>query len=90
MIVLSQDKNKVINLNNVLAIWIDNDVLDKTESFFTIEAETDGSNIELGRYNQEKRAREVFQELIETYCNMDNYLADFLHTKIIMYKMPEE
>lgn len=85
MIVLSQDKNKVINLNNVLAIWIDNDVLDKTESFFTIEAETDGSNIELGRYNQEKRAREVFQELINTYCNMNNYLSN-----IIMYKMPEK
>ena len=34
MIVLSQDKNKAINLNNVLAIWIDKDVLDKTESFF--------------------------------------------------------
>ncbi|MCI6189886.1 MAG: hypothetical protein MR691_08095 [Clostridium sp.] len=67
MIVLSQDKNKAINLNNVLAIWIDKDVLDKTESFFTIEVETDGSNIELGRYNQEKRAKEVLKEIINKY-----------------------
>ena len=90
MIILSQDKNKAINFNKILGIWIDKNILDKTEPFFTIEAETDGSSIELGRYNQEERAKEVFQELIETYCNMDNYLADFLHTKIIMYKMPEE
>lgn len=88
MIVLSQDKDKIVNFDNLIQVYI---TQDEEKSAYFIRFETvDSLYDDLGEYKTEKRAKEVFQELIETYCNMDNYLADFLHTKIIMYKMPEE
>lgn len=63
MIIVSQDKNNVINYDNVKSLWIDDNVLDKTNTTFYINADEDF----LGEYETEERAKEVLQEIISKY-----------------------
>ena len=67
MVIISQNKNRVINFDNVLEIWIGSNILDKTEPVFTINVETDGTVIEIGNYATEERAREILQEITNLY-----------------------
>lgn len=63
MIIVSQDKDNVINYDNVTSLWIDDNVLDKTNTTFYINADEDF----LGEYETEERAKEVLQEIISKY-----------------------
>lgn len=62
MIIVSQDKDFIANFNNINTIG-----LDKTNGQYYINCTyTDGDST-LGIYKTEKRAKEVFQEIINTY-----------------------
>ena len=63
MIIVSQDKDNVINYDNVKSLWIDDNVLDKTNTTFYINADDDF----LGEYETEERAKEILQEIISKY-----------------------
>ena len=63
MIIISQGKDNVINYDNVKSLWIDENVLDKTNTTFYINADDDF----LGEYKTEERAKEVLQEIINVY-----------------------
>lgn len=63
MIIVSQDKDNVINYDNVTSLWIDDNVLDKTNTTFYINADEDF----LGEYKTEERAKEVLQEIVSKY-----------------------
>ncbi len=65
MIIVSQDKDNVINYDNVKSLWIDDNVLDKTNTTFYINADDDF----LGEYETEERAKEVLQEIVEKYSS---------------------
>lgn len=65
MIIISQDKNGILNFDNILEIWIDSNILDKTEPAFTINAETDSTVIKIGNYATKERAKEVLAEITE-------------------------
>lgn len=77
MIIVSQDKDVIINFNNVGSIWINNP-LDNDNGEFSIEVSADMDEC-LGYYKTEERAKEVLQELIE-------YITG-IHKR---YEMPEE
>ena len=69
MIILSQDKRKIINFNNIIGIIINKysnacpDITCCTLKDFEII---------LGEYATEERAKEVLQEIIERYTNWNN------------------
>lgn len=65
MIIVDQDKNNVINYDNVKSLWIDDNVLDKTNTTFYINADDDF----LGEYETEERAKEVLKEIVEKYSS---------------------
>lgn len=65
MIIVSQDKDNVINYDNVTSLWIDDNVLDKTNTTFYINADDDF----LGEYETEERAKEVLKEIVEKYSS---------------------
>lgn len=91
MIIVSQDKDNVINYDNVKSLWIDDNVLDKTNTTFHINADEDF----LGEYETEERAKEVLKEIWEFYeiskryeCSSNNSITIFLEPKFA-YQMPE-
>lgn len=63
MIIVSQDKEEIVNLDNIENIWIDAE----EEGRFTIEA-TATTNSTLGYYETKERAKEVLQEIVRYYA----------------------
>lgn len=63
MIIINQDKNNVINYDNIKSLWIEDNVLDETNTTFYINADEDF----LGEYETEERAKEVLQEIVSKY-----------------------
>lgn len=65
MLILSQDKTNIINLENIIGIGINN-------NYINIRS-VDGYVLNLGEYATEERAKEVLQEIIEAYSKEDFY-----------------
>ena len=86
MIIVSQDKEEIVNFDKVESIWIDSD----EEGRFTIEATAD-TNSTLGYYKTKERAKEVLQEIIEIYREeiIHGSSGYFSSTKTV-YDMPED
>lgn len=86
MIIVSQDKDKIINYDNVQLLWINEHILNKTIKTFYIYADHDF----LGEYETEERAKEVLQEIINSYldCNEENIYEKFAYVKNKVYEMP--
>lgn len=63
MIIVSQDKDKITNYDNVQLLWINENILNKTIKTFYIYADHDF----LGEYKTEERAKEVLQEIAQKY-----------------------
>lgn len=65
MIILSQDKEKIINFDNMTRVYI---TFDECDDYVCIRTETVDSLYEdLGYYKTEARAKEVLQEIISKY-----------------------
>ena len=65
MIVLSQDKDKIVNFDNLTQVYI---TQDEEKSAYFIRFETvDSLYDDLGEYKTEERAKEVLQEIISKY-----------------------
>ena len=87
MIIVDQDKNKIINFDNV------NEILTiETGEILVINNThvTDDCLDVLGKYDTEERAKEVLQEIIKAYldCNEQNVLAEYAYVKNKVYEMP--
>ena len=61
MLILSQDRTEIVNLDVIENIWICSD-----DGTFTIEASAD-MNASLGCYDTEERAKEVLKEIVNKY-----------------------
>ena len=96
MIIVSQDKMKVVNFENIQNIWISVD----GEGRFTIEA-TATTNSTLGHYKTKEKAKGVLQEIIRkaedlSWANLMDNLQIAIHDKNFggalsnTYYMPEE
>ncbi len=87
MIIVSQDRKKIINFERIKSIWISND----TEEYFEINA--DGEL--LGNYKTEERAEKILEYIIKTYlsyASVKNLTGDIksIHTIPSAYVMPKE
>lgn len=69
MLIISQDKRTIINLDNIKTIELDR-ITDFTAiNIFreTNEVETGVSGLYIGKYDTEERAKEVLQEIFKIY-----------------------
>lgn len=65
MIIVSQDKKKIVNFDNLTQIYITQDE-EETEIFIRCET-VDSLYDDLGVYKTEERAKEVLQEIVLKY-----------------------
>ena len=102
MIIVSQDKNKIVNFDNIAHIFISKD----SEKHYLIEyGKMNGSSELLGIYATEERAKEVLKEILNAKATFalfriapaggreqTEYLIRFTDKKIILdtYEMPKE
>ena len=67
MIIVSQDKTKIVNFDNIAHIFISKD----SEKHFLIEyGKMTGTSALLGVYSTEERAKEVLQEIMKKYLEI--------------------
>lgn len=92
MIIVSQDKGKIINFDNMTRVYI---TFDEGDDDVCIRTETVDSLYEdLGYYKTEERAKEVLKEIWEFYemskryeCSSNISMTIFLEPKFA-YEMP--
>ena len=70
MIIVSQDKTKIVNFDNLIQIYITQDE-EETANFIRYES-VDSLYDDLGVYKTEERAKEVLQEIITRHGNWEN------------------
>ena len=93
MIILSQDGKEIINFDNVNLIRVQDD--GSIVTYDNTYNEQTGVYSVLGKYETEKRAKEILREILWEFGASDmNYAAfemtDLLFKKMAMYQMPEE
>ncbi len=67
MIIVSQDKEKIVNFDNLTQVYI---TQDEEETAYFIRYETvDSLYDDLGKYETEERAKEVLQEIVSKYSS---------------------
>ena len=90
MIIVSQDKEEIINFDNMTRVYI---TFDEDDDYVWIRTETVDSLYEdLGYYKTEARAKEVLQEIISKY-KTTLYNSKTNETVVNVpkvYEMPEE
>ena len=91
MIIVSQDKTKIVNFDNLIQIYITQDE-EETANFIRYES-VDSLYEDLGEYKTEERAKEVLAEIIKSYrdyrtAECDGYTNVLQETAV--FDMPEE
>ena len=75
MVIVSQDKMKIFNFNEIFRLYVDNwsnEEFATEPHCFCIKAEKSSDNMIcafLGEYETEERAKEVLQEIAQTYSS---------------------
>ena len=90
MIIVNQDKTMIFNYKNIETIGIGNP-LENDDGKFAILIETISDNqYPIALYETEERAKEVLQEIINTYldCNEENIYEKFAYVKNKVFEMP--
>lgn len=93
MIILSQNRNSIVNLDNIINIHVENDYY-STEYIIYYETETFKSK--LGKYSSIERCKEILEDILSSYQELeeDRYhimgSGNSLRTIKCIYKMPEE
>ena len=84
MILVSQNKKKIINFERITEITASGTRILVGDDIFIPKGE------EIAKYETEERAKEVLQEIINTYldCNEENIYEKFAYVKNIVYEMP--
>ncbi len=92
MIIVSQDRDLIINFDNVTVIGIAQNNSKEIDSI-TVDKEEQY----LGEYKTEERAKEVLQEIVKTYVLTEQYKVEDERTRIklmmegvLLYEMPKE
>ena len=67
MIIVSQDKTKIVNFDNLTQIYITQDE-EETATFIRYET-VDSLYDDLGEYKTKERAKEVLQEIVKKYSS---------------------
>lgn len=90
MIIVSQEKEKIVNFDNLIQIYITQDE-EETANFIRYES-VDSLYEDLGEYKTEERAKEVLQEIWEFYETVERYKSSngmaIVFEKGYAYEMP--
>lgn len=82
MLILSQNKKRIVNLNNITNIYCNGT---------TIFASSENIDIELGDYSSTSRCKEILQEILAEYQRIKNMSRGrFTANESFTYYMPEE
>lgn len=84
MIIVSQERDIIVNFDRIESIWINDNVLDNTRCRFSIVAGEDT----IAEYGTEGRAKEVLEEIIEEYEECNRFGAGFVANAV--FYMPEK
>lgn len=89
MIIVSQDKGKIINFDNMTQVYI---TFDEGDDVCIRTKTVDSLYEDLGYYKTEGRAKEVLGEIIELYmkCNFHSYGAGYGYVANAVFEMPAE
>lgn len=89
MIIVSQDKEKIVNFDNLTQVYI---TQDEEETAYFIRFETVYSLYDdLGEYETEERAKEVLQEITTRHGNWENMkVGQPSGICLPVYEMPED
>ena len=89
MIIVSQDKEKIVNFDNLTQLYI---TQDEEETAYFIKYETvDSLYDDLGKYETEERAKEVLQEITTRHGNWENMkMGQPSGICLPVYEMPED
>ena len=93
MIIVSQDKDLILNFKNINAIGIGNPLENDDGMFKVLASTTSDNEYTLGKYKTEERAKEVLQEIIKSYrhyrtAECDGYTNVLEETAV--FEMPKE
>ena len=81
MIIETQEKEEIINFNNVEKIYIQEVIL-STKTVYLIKCKTREEAERLGQYATEEKAKQILQDIISFYIRNEN------QNKV--YRMPKE
>ena len=90
MIIVSQDKKTILNFDNVISAYVIRDAFSEEKGLenYNIDYSTNNEiNKVIGTYATEERAKEVLQEIIDTY--KFNRKDAVLQAQAV-YEMPKE
>lgn len=96
MVILSQNKKRIFNFENLVEIRVSvhntYPLRDNVKGYDLQGIGQNGKYIILGIYDTEERAKDVLQEIIKAYldCNVQNALAEYAYVKNIVFEMPTE
>lgn len=88
MIILSQDGKEIINFDNVNLIRIQDD--GSIVAYDNTYNEQTGVSSFLGKYETEKRAKEILQEIIKVYKETNYEYENCWCLRNVIYEMPKE
>ena len=91
MIIVSQDKKRIVNFDNLTQVYITHCEEDNTGYFIRFET-VDSLYEDLGEYATEERAKEVLEEIIEAYKNGNavSFYEGYGYVMNRVYEMPKE
>ena len=96
MIIVSQDKKTILNFDNVVSIYVIRDAFSEEKGLknYNIDYSTnDEINIVIGTYTTEVRAKEVLEDIIDKYEDIQilKYSRESFATRDnFVYRMPKE
>lgn len=97
MLVLTQDKDQIINFDNIVDIYANKEYdYNKNKFIAYIYYTTNSFTRKIGKYSSIERCKEILQEILSTYkeSKKDKYqiigTGNYLITLNCIYEMPEE
>lgn len=94
MIIVSQDKNMIINFNSIVSTYVIKDYVSEEKGYkgYNINFATkEKINFVLATYKTEERAKEVLQEIITRHGNWENLkMGQPSGICSPVYEMPED
>ena len=84
MIIVSQDKKKIINFERITEITVSGTGILVGDDVFIPKGE------EVGKYESEERAKEVLQEIIKAYKETNYEYENCWCLRNVIYEMPAD
>ena len=81
MLIVSQDKDGIINFENITAIRLIVNLEDNKRNMIAIDT-VNAERYTVAKYVTEKRAKEVLQEIVKTYVLTEQYKVEDERTRI--------